>query len=54
MDAKSVVTLDSTVSTKEGDTDGFYAFFVHTEPTLDYLARVSEHEIFERDLMIRG
>ena len=40
IDAESVTALDSTVSTEERDSDGFYAVRVHSETTFNYLTCV--------------
>lgn len=47
IDVKLVATLDPTMSAKERDTDGSYAFFVHAEPALGHLTGVPQDEIFK-------
>jgi hypothetical protein len=50
IDVKFIATLDSTMSTKERDTDGSYAFFVHAEPVLGHFTGVPQDEILKGNL----
>jgi len=49
IDVKLILTLDSTVSAKERDTDGFNTFPIHTDSalSLDRLTGISQDEIFQ-------
>ena len=50
IDVKFVVTFEPTVTTKERDTERFYAFLVHANAVLDYFSCISQNKILEGNL----